>query len=318
MTSSSRSNLQTTARRRHDYTPTPSGGLSGTTGYLYVVLAALLWALSGTASKFLFQVGLSPLHLVQMRATISAFILFLWLFLVKPSLLRVERSDWVALVVLGVALAATQFTYLYAISKIPVAAAILLQYQAPVLIALYTVISRRTGLSYRTAFAIGGAVAGCYLMVGGHRFDFTGMNRAGVISGLVSAASFALYTVRSEGTIRARNPWTVICYALIVTAVVWNCVHQPFGAFLRGYGPTEWSWIFFVGFFGTVLPFGFYAKGVYLIQATKASVTATLEPVIAGFTAYLFLGEVMEPLQIAGGCLVMGAVIYLRSRKNPG
>jgi len=93
-------------------------------------------------------------------------------------------------------LSVTQFTYLYAISRIAVSAAILLQYQAPVLIALYAVIINRKRLSFPTFLAIAGAVLGCYLMVGAYNLNILSMNRAGILSGLASAVAFAWYAVK--------------------------------------------------------------------------------------------------------------------------
>src|SRR5512139_330024 len=140
-------------------------------GYVCVILAAILWAASGSVAKFLFQSGLSPYQLVQLRTTISSVALFAGILVIKPALLKIDRKDAGLFLFLGVALAATQFTYLYAISKIQVAAAILLQYQAPLLIAAYSVLFARRRLSLHTGIAITGAVFGCYLMVGGYNLD---------------------------------------------------------------------------------------------------------------------------------------------------
>jgi len=286
-------------------------------GYVYVVLAAGLWASSGSAVKFLFNSGISPFELVQLRTTISATMLFVWLVLTRRSLLAIERKDLMYFPLLGIVLAAMQFTYLYSISRIHVAAAVLLQYQAPVLIAAYAIFFSRKKLSFFTLAAIFGAVAGCYLMVGAYNLDILSMNRAGIISGLASAVSFAFYSVRSEYGMHKYKPWTVLFYALFFAAVVWNILHPPFSAFLNSYGPSAWLWILFVGLFGTVLPFGLYNEGIKRISSTRASVTATLEPVMAGVIAYIFIGETMEPWQITGSALVIASILLLQIKQDP-
>ena len=101
-------------------------------GYLYVVLAAFMWALSGSSAKFLFNSGITPFQLVQLRLTISTVLLFLYLLIRFSSLLKISRSDIFYFILFGtVGMAGVQFTYLFTISKIEVAAAILLQYLAP-------------------------------------------------------------------------------------------------------------------------------------------------------------------------------------------
>ena len=63
---------------------------------------------------------------------------------------------------------------------------------------------------------------------------------------------------------------------------------------------------------GTILPFEFYYEGINLIRSTRASITATLEPILAGLISYLFLNETMAPLQLLGGVLVIGSIILLQ------
>ena len=71
------------------------------TGYLYVALAAVLFAVSGSASKYLFSKGISPFQVVQLRTTISFAGLFLWLILRHPSLLRIASKDLFYFFLLG-------------------------------------------------------------------------------------------------------------------------------------------------------------------------------------------------------------------------
>jgi len=286
-------------------------------GYVYVVLAALLWASSGSAAKFLFLGGLSPFQLVQLRSTISAALLLLWLLAAKRSLLKIKRKDLVYFFLLGISLGATQFTYLYAISRINVAAAVLLQYQAPVLIAGYALLFKSRRLSPGTLAALLGAVTGCYLMVGAYSLNILNMNRYGILSGLACAFAFALYSVKSEYGMRSYTPWTVLFYALLFAAVIWNVLEPPLSAFSLKYSAVSWWWILFIAVFGTVIPYGLYNEGINLILPTRASITATLEPVIAGGISFLFLGEMMEPLQITGAGLVIASVLILQVRKDP-
>jgi drug/metabolite transporter (DMT)-like permease len=283
-------------------------------GYGSVVLAALLWALSGNAAKVLFLQGVSPFHLVQLRTTIAATFLVAALFLFRRDLLKISRKDIPYFVLLGVVLAAVQFTYLYTISKIPVAAAILIQYQSPALIALHAHFVRKRSLSLLAVAAIAGAIAGCYLMAGAYNVKLFSLNREGIVFGLASAAVFAVYTVKSEEGMRIYSGWTLLLYALLGAAIVWNVLLPPFGAFVAGYNILSWGYILYIGIFGTILPFGLYHAGIRAIEATQASVTATLEPVFAGILAYALFGEVLEPLQLAGACLVMASIILLQVR----
>ncbi len=281
-------------------------------GYLLAALAALFWASSGTAAKYLFLNGVTAFELVQMRTTLAAGIVFAWLAFRDRSLLAVERRDLPYFVTLGVGLAAVQFTYLFAISRIQVAAAILIQYQAPLFVALYTLIVLRVNLPPVVFAAMAGSLFGCWLVVGGYNLDLPALNRVGLLSALASAVTFAWYTVRCEYGMQRYPPWTVVFYGLLFAAVTWNLLHPPLTGFLKPSGAAQWGCVLVVGFLGTVLAFICYNEGINRIGATRASITATLEPITAGLIAWLLLGEAMEPWQVLGAALVIASIIGLQ------
>jgi drug/metabolite transporter, DME family len=289
--------------------------LKDSRGYAYVILAALCWAVSGSSAKFLFLRGVSPFQLVQLRITIAAAIVFSWLFVRDRSLLRIKKKDIPYFVILGgMGLASVQFTYLYAISKINVAAAILLQYLAPVFIALYSVIFAKEKLSLPTLSALIGSTFGCYLVVGAYDFDMLGMNKAGIVSGILSAIAFAWYSIRGEYGTKRYDSRTVLFFAFLFAALSWNIFFPPLSAFMRSYSAAEWGWILYIAVLGTAVPFGLYLKGVSLIHATKAGITATLEPITAGIISAVFLGEKMDGFQSFGAGLVICSVVLLQAK----
>jgi drug/metabolite transporter (DMT)-like permease len=286
-------------------------------GYAYVSIAAILWAVSGSASKYLFNNGLSPFQIVQMRTTIAFVGLLIWLGFRHPSLLRIAPRDTIYFLLLGIfGIAAAQFFYLFAISKINVAAAILLQYTGPVFVTLYSIVFTRYKLRPATVIAILGTLTGCFLVVGAYNIDLIGVDRAGIIGGLLAAVAFATYSLLSEYGMRKYNPWTVLFYAMFFAALIWNILHFPLAAFFHGYSPVAWGWILFIGVLGTIVPFGLYFEGINLIRSTHASITATLEPITAGALSFIFLKETMGPLQILGGVLVIVSIILLQYKQD--
>jgi len=282
-------------------------------GYIFVIFAALLWGISGTSAKFLFNSGVTPFQLVQLRVTISTGTLLIWLLIRDPSQLKIARKDILYFAVFGmVGMGCCQFTYLFAISRIHVAAAILVQYLAPAFIALYTVVFAHEKLSRPTLLALVGALSGCYLVVGAYNLDLLAMNLAGIIGGVLAAVSFAWYSIHGEYGMRRYSPWTVLFYAMVFASVLWNILQPPLEAFMHHYSIMEWGWILYIAIMGTCVPFGLYLEGINLIRSTRASITATLEPITAGLIAYIFLNEVLEPLQIVGGFIVIASIIHLQ------
>jgi drug/metabolite transporter (DMT)-like permease len=287
-------------------------------GYVMVALAAIMWAGGGTAAKYLFNRGTTAFDLIQLRTSLSFIGLFGWLVLTRPGLLRISPRDLPYFLALGTfGIAAAQFFYLFAISKISVAAAILLHYTGPLFIFLYKLAFTREKLKASTALAMAATIVGCALVVEAYDPQVLAPNRIGVIGGLLAAMAFATYSLLSEHGMRRYPPWTVLAYAMLFAAVAWNTLHAPLAAFATTRTLTDWGWVVFIAVVGTILPFGFYFKGIHRIRSTHAAITATLEPVSAGVIAFLFLGEILAPAQILGGLIVLAAIIYLQRRPQP-
>jgi drug/metabolite transporter (DMT)-like permease len=282
-------------------------------GYLSVIAAGILWASSGTASKALFLGGITPFELVQARVTIAAVFLALGLRLFAKRLLSVRLQDLGYFLILGgVGLALVQVTYLYTISKMQVAAAILIQYTSPILVAAYSICFWAEQLTALKLVALLLALFGCYLVVGGYNLELLTLNREGAVTGSASAVLFAMYSLLGERVMHRYQPWTVVFYALVFAGITWNVFQPPFHFLYAGYTWVQWMYILYIAVFGTIIPFGLFFVGVNHIRSTRATITSTIEPISAGFIAFFFLGETLDLLQILGGGLVITAIVLLQ------
>ena len=286
-------------------------------GYSAVVAAAVMWASSGTAGKALFAEGITPFELVQIRVTLSALILGAILGTRSTGLFRIRVVDVFYFLLLGgFVMSLLQVTYFYAISKIHVAAAIFLQYLSPVIVAFFAICFWREPLNVGKILSLILSVTGCYLVVGGYSLELMRMNRIGILTGLASAMCFAVYTLFGERGMHRYSPWTVIFYAFLFSSIAWHTIYPPFKYVSAGYSLEQWGLLLYISVIGTLLPFGLFFVGVNHIRSTRAAITATLEPISAGFMAYFFLDESLEPLQVLGGALVVCAIVLLQLRRE--
>ena len=254
-----------------------------------------------------------------MRTTLAAGIIFGWLFSRNRTLLAVDRSDLPYFVSLGVGLAAVQFTYLFAISRVQVAAAILIQYQAPLFVALYTVALLRTKLPPAVFAAMAGVALRLLARRGGlHTWICSAHESGGSRSRRWPPPSPSRGTRCAASTgMKAIPPWTVSFYVPAVRRRDLEPPAPPLTRFLAPSGPVQWGSVLVVGFLGTVLAFICYNEGIKRIGATRASITATLEPITAGLIAWLLLGETMEVWQVLGAALVVASIIGLQMSRKP-
>ena len=293
------------------------GKRSAAKGYVYVILAALMWASSGTAGKALFEGGMKAFDLVQIRVTLSSALIFVALLLFSRDLLRIRVKDIGFFVLLGsFTMALVTGSYFYTISKIQVAAAILIQYLAPILVAIFSMLFWKERPSIFKIAALFLAFGGCYLVVGGYNIQLLHINRLGIIGGLTSAITFAAYSLLGERAMHRYKPWTVLFYALAFSVPTWHLFYTPFTYLKTGFSLSQWGWILYISIVGTILPFGLFFAGINYVRSTRASITAILEPIFAGFLAFLLLGEKLQFPQMIGGAMVITAIVLLQLQQE--
>ncbi len=286
-------------------------------GYLYVLIGTTLWGVSSVVAKSLFILGLPPAELVQIRLTLATVTLLLILLIFDRNRIVISLRDLPYFLVLGfIGVAGVQFTYYYTISKIHVGPAVLIQYLSPVWIALYAFVFQKEPLSKTKIAALLLALLGCYFTVGGYRLDLLRLNRIGIVSGLISSLFFSFYALYGEKGLKKYDPWTLILYGFGFGALFYWTLISPMKVITEGYSFKIWMAFLYIAIFSTLVPFGLYFKGIERVRATRASITATWEPVVAGITAYFVLEEVLSPLQVLGGIGVIAAIVLLQTAKE--
>jgi len=228
----------------------------------------------------------TPFELVQVRVTVSAVLLTIVFGIWFRPLFKIRPRDlWYFFLLGGVVMALGQVTYFYAISKIQVAAAIFLEYLAPIMVAFFSICFWKERLTLGKILALLLSLGGCYLVVGGYSLHLLKINQLGILAGLCSALCFAVYTLVGERGMHRYSPWTVLFYAFLFATVTWHTLYPPFQYIRAGFTAAPWGWI-------------------------------TLEPISAGLFAYLFIGESLQPLQIAGGAMVVAAIVVLQLKRE--
>lgn len=286
-------------------------------GYLYILTGSTLWGISSVVAKALFNVGLPPAELVLVRLTFATLIIFFILLLYDRKRMVVQLKDLPYFLILGgVAVTGMQFFYYYTISKIQVGPAILLQYLQPLWVSLYGFLFQKEPISKGKIAALLLALGGCYLMVGGYQIDLLQLNKVGIVSGFIGSLFFTFYALYGEKGLKRYDPWTLILYGFGLSALIYMIFVSPAKIIQDNHPSKVWIAFIYIAIFSTLIPFGLYYKGVERIRATRASITATWEPIIAGLAAYTILGEVLHTLQFFGGVAVVIAIVLLQISKE--
>ncbi len=285
-------------------------------GYLLVLAATVCWATSGTFIKIILQTyGLSAWTLAFWRDLFTFSIFLAITASMGAAKLRVERRDLLRFAALGaISIGIFHVLWALAVTMIPVAVATVLNYTAPVFVVLFAWALWHERPNRRQTMALLLAFAGCVLVTGAYKLADASVNWLGLLVGLSTGLTYGLFTIVGKPTLKRYDSWTVLTYAFGF-ATLTLLILQPGAALAMFARPlSAWLWILTLVIVSTVTGFGFYMKGLTFLSASSASITATLEPVIATGFAYTLLGEVIGPVQMIGGALVILAVILLAGK----
>ena len=284
------------------------------TGTIAVLLAASLFATSGTIIKHLIQgYGLQPLTVAALRVALAALMLFGSLGVLDRKLLRVRARDVPFFVLFGlICVAGFQACWAYAVSLIDVGVATVLNYTAPGWAALFAWPLLGERINRRKGLALLLTVAGVALIVRVFDAQFLSLNRVGLLLGLGTGVTYGLYGIFVRRALQRYSFWTIVTYAF-AAAALFLLATQSVGRIEFAFSqPGAVLWLVILALLPTLVAYALFTFGLRYLEATVATILATIEPVMATLWAALFLGESLTWPQIVGGGLVIGGVIVLQ------
>jgi drug/metabolite transporter (DMT)-like permease len=288
------------------------------TGYLMVVTASLLFGFNGNLSRWLFDNGVTPVTLVEFRMLIGGACLLAVLVMGRRSELKLQRRHWGWVVVLGLSVALVTYTYFVAISRLPIAVALVIQFTAPAWMALGEAIWYRCVPSVYVLVALGLTIAGVVLLTGVWRQSLNGLDPIGLLYAGLALLAFIAYLLLGRRVGRDLPSLTSTAYSAVVAGAFWLIVQPPWAIPADTWTPQHLPWIVLVGIVGMAIPFSLVFASLRRIDATRVGIVSMLELVAAGVIAYFWLGQHLDVWQIAGGVVVLVGVTILQIEAKAG
>lgn len=274
-----------------------------------------MWGLNASISRTLLDDGTSALRLSELRTLGALVVIGVAVAVFRPRLLRIERSQIPLMALIGVAgLAVVYATYFIAIERLQIGVAVTLQYLAPLILLLWLWLARGRKLSPSLWAAMAVSLLGTILVV--RAFEVGSLDGIGIAAALVAAVGYAYYLVNIERAGRYSAPATILVWAFGFATLTWLVV-QPLWSFPWGEFSDSDSILrgAFLIVLGTAVPFACIVAALRHVPAARVAIVATLEPVLAAVFAFVILDEGLAAVQILGGGLVIGAVIWVQSQR---
>lgn len=287
-------------------------------GPMLILLAGCFWGSMGIFVRRLGAFGFSSIQIVSIRVTLAALVFCALLFVRDRSGFRISPRDLPLFLGLGFG-SILFFTVCYftAISIMPLSTAAILLYTSPIWIMLMSVLFFRERLTRRKVLALVLAFAGCVLVSG---VAGEGLTVTGLLVGLGSGIGYGLYSILGTIALRRYSPYTVTAYTFLFAAAGSWLICRP-AEMLRRFSaaPSAASLLLLCGLTAlitAVIPFLAYTLGLRTVEASRAGILATVEPMVATLFGIAVFGE---PLTVASGCgilLILSAVVLLNRKRG--
>ena len=289
-------------------------------GYAMVAVAATLFAVNGTVSKVILGSGIDSQQLTEVRCAGALIGLTLIAAATRPASLRIRRNELLLLVALGVAgLALVQWSYFFAIHRVEIGIALVIQFVGPILVALWARFAYGEHVRRRIWVALALALTGLVLMVEiwrAHR-----PNAAGLAAAALAAVTYAAYILLAERGVRRRDPISLSAWGFLFATIFWSLL-APWWNFPGGRVGDDvsllgnlasshlpvWALMVWMVVLGTIVPFALVVAALRHISATRAGITAMLEPVLAIVVAWAWLGESLNLTQLSGVAATLAGI----------
>ncbi len=276
---------------------------------LLILTAAVLWGLLGILGKQAQAAGVSPLEVAFWRAALAGGLYALHAAVIRAPLPR-GRDLWIT-AAFGIAGVSVFYgTYQLAVRAGGASLASVLLYTAPAFVALMGWAFLRERLGLRELAAVGGTLAGIALISFGGGQGVT-VGPAALGFGLAAGFTYSLYYVYGKAFFHRYAPPALLAVALPVGALGL----LPLVEFAPKTAPA-WGSLLALSFFSTYLAYLAYSAGLRHLNATRASVIASLEPVVAAALAALLYAERLSAVALLGAALVIGAALLLSVEKK--
>jgi len=290
-------------------------------GVLLSVVSALCFSTLGIFATALYSMGFSVQQALAWRFTFSS--ILLWFFLAvrmaarkkpgeKPAKLETARlAPLLLLALFGFAPQAG--LYFITVKMLAPGITSLLLYLYPSFVLLISAVFLGRKASKAQLFALVLSFSGCALTF----FQPGNYPLLGLVLGVVVAVAYSAYLVMGELVLhRFDSIFATAVIMSVATLVYWGWVLVSGDAVRVPDSAISWLSVIGIALFATVLPITTLFSAMRKIGAANVSLISTIEPVSTVLLSLLVFHEMLTPGRIAGGALILAAVIVLQMKSD--
>ena len=292
---------------------------------IYLVFGSLFFAISSIPAKLAMEGGLSAWRLTQIRTLGAFLVLFIYVYLKNKSSLKIKAKELPILIIFGVfGFAAVNLLYFLAIQRLNVGIALIIEFTAPIWIALWMRFIQKKIISKLLWWGLVIGLTGLVLIAQVWR-GLT-LDGLGVLFAVLDAFALTTYFLVGEKLVGVKSSEATMAWGLGVSSAFFAII-QPWWTFpfekmgsvvdltgrLSGISLPTFYLVLWVIIVGTAIPYFLVLNGLRGLSAATTSSIGMLEPVLGGIFGWIFLYEKLNFIQSVGAVVVLVG-IYLANR----
>lgn len=279
--------------------------------FLLIILAGILWGSSGLFVNALKPLGLTSLQMVTIRATVSAVLMSVYVFIFHRQCFKANLRQLFLYMCSGGCIFLTASFYYISMQASSVSTAVVLMYTAPVFVMIYSVLFFGEKFTRLKGVSLTLMIVGCALVsgiVGGLKF-----NAYGIIMGFLSGITYSAYNIFTKLEMKHKcHPVSASMYSFIFMAVFALLLSKPYRIVeVIAEKPSSVLLMIACGVCTCVLPYFLYTLSLKALDVGTASALGIIEPLSATVFSVIFLKEMLGLDSIIGIVMIVGAVFIL-------
>ena len=281
--------------------------------------AGFLWGTTGIIGKIVYsETAVGPLELAWYRL-IFAIPALAAVSLIKHNRVSLTRREFWLFAAFGFCgLTAFEALYFTSFDYTTVQHAAALLYTAPAFVAILSWSILKEHLNRKKVFAVMLSIAGAFLIMGVLRGEtlFASRTQIGDWLGLGSGLMYSSWYIFGKVLGKNREPAVTSLIALCFGAIFLFPLMLALEGLHPPNTPLAWELVAMIGIVPTAMAYILYLTGLKLIDATKASVFAIIEPVSAAILAFMILQETLSYDSFIGLALIISSIILISTTRS--
>ena len=287
-------------------------------GVLCIVMSAVFWGLGGVAGQYLYTYQQTdPVWLCMVRQIIAGILFLLYTAVVKrENIFTIFREFTPQILIFSfLGILGAQLGFYYTISLCNAATATVLQYMAPIFVMVWMAYKSRSMPEGRELLGIVGALLGVFLISTHGNLDSLAISPEALGIGLLSAVSYALYSVYPLDMLKKYSATVVIGWGQFISGISLIAFRNPFVS-LTSWDIGAYMAMTYLVIGATTLTYALYLFGLKIVGPTKASLISCAEPLTSIVAVVLFMGTVLTMEDVIGmGCIIFTVLLLSIPKK---